>query len=608
VLNRSASHSSRAGRPGDVRRDIARDPVRQNLAVLNPGVASPQRAPSTSELEREAGLRFVLRTRNRPRPETIQRRLRDAHGLVAEVRPLFRSLDAGARAGEIGRRYIVTLEGLSRRDIAVNPFELAYRLAETPGLEIEAAEPDLPHSVYAGNVANEALSFGGILRCEVDEEPALAPVWHLGKTRVLEAWTLDPPAGGLAFGEGILVGHPDTGWVVHDEVDASALDTGRSWDLVDDDADATDPLDKPWLSIGLFGQPGHGLGTGSVIVSRQAGRLQGVAPAAKLVPIRTVTRVWQIFSGELARGIEWAVTKGCHVVSMSLGGLPSEALERAVNFAVANDVIVCAAAGNCVHVVVAPGLYPNAVCVAASNSRDTAWRGSSRGPAVDIAAPGQNVWVARRRKGESGRARIGQSQGTSPATATVAGIAALWLAHHGREALLARYRGVPLQHVFLKLLRQTARHWNEPSMGAGIVDANQLLKAPLPRPADVAADFPDDPLRMLSLEEVAARMIAEPDPAPVRAELEVAFGLDVSPVESAVADEETEDVLTRFGPELLHILAEDRAAALQLRASVRSAALEGISPPFGQPIDAAPAGTGELARFASPSLRAQLRN
>jgi hypothetical protein len=603
MRKRSASRSRRAP---TVRRDV-RDPARQNLAVLNPGVASPQRAPSTSELEREAGLRFVLRTRNRPRPETIERKLRDAHGLVAEVRPLFRSLDAGTRAGDIGRRYVVTLEGLSRRDIAINPFELAYRLAETPGLEIEAAEPDLPHSVYAGNVATEALSFGGILRCEVDEEPALTPLWHLQKTRVLEAWTLDPPDGGRPFGDGILVGHPDTGWVVHDELDAAALDTSRSWDLVDDDADATDPLDKPWLSIGLFGQPGHGLGTGSVIVSRQAGRLQGVAPAAKLVPIRTVTRVWQIFSGELARGIERAVTSGCHVVSMSLGGLPSEALERAVNFAVRNDVIVCAAAGNCIHLVVAPGLYPNAVCVAASNSIDTAWRGSSRGPAVDIAAPGQNVWVARRRKGETGRARIGQSQGTSPATATVAGVAALWLAYHGRHVLLARYQGrVPLQHVFLKLLGQTARPWDEGQMGAGIVDANALLRAPLPRPTDVVADFPDDPMRMLTLDEVTARMIAEPDPVPVRAQLEGTLGLD-SALETAAAAEERAEVLRRFGPELLHILAEDRAAALQLRASVRAASLEGVSPLPGEPVEATPPGGSEFARFGSPSLRAQLR-
>jgi serine protease len=286
---------------------------------------------------------------------------------------------------------------------------------------------------------------------------------------------------------------------------------------------------------------------------------------------------------------------------MSLGGLPSEALERAVNFAVERNVIVCAAAGNCVHIVVAPGLYPNAVCVAASNSHDQPWRGSSRGPAVDITAPGENVWVARRKKGESGTTRIGQSQGTSPATATVAGAAALWLAYHGRQSLLARYSNrVRLQHVFLHLVRKTARPFGHPDMGAGIIDANALLKEPLPSPNAVAAVLPDDAMRMLTVDEVAARMIGEPDPAPLRAQLAVALGPGVAPVDSAAAEREVEDVLSRFGPELLHILAEDRAAALQLRAVVGAV---GLAPTA----ETAEAGTGELARVASPSLRARLR-
>jgi hypothetical protein len=186
-------------------------------------------------------------------------------------------------------------------------------------------------------------------------------------------------------------------------------------------------------------------------------------------------------------------------------------------------------------------------------------------------------------------------------------VAALWLAYHGRHVLLARHQGrVPLQHVFLKLLGQTARPWDEGQMGAGIVDANALLRAPLPRPTDVVADFPDDPMRMLTLEEVTARMIAEPDPVPVRTQLEGTLGLDPA-LETAAAAEERAEVLRRFGPELLHILAEDRAAALQLRASVRAAPLEGVSPLPGEPVEATPPGGSEFARFGSPSLRAQLR-
>ena len=152
--------------------------ARRNLAALNPGVSGAEQAPSLGELEREAGLRFIVRTRNQPQSETIRNRLREEHGLETEVEPLFQSLDAG-RSGGIGRRYLVTVPGVGRRDVALNPYELGYRLGQTPKLEIDGVEPDLPHSMYAGNVATQAAAFGGILRCEVPADESLPLTWHL---------------------------------------------------------------------------------------------------------------------------------------------------------------------------------------------------------------------------------------------------------------------------------------------------------------------------------------------------------------------------------------------------------------------------------------------
>jgi hypothetical protein len=65
-----------------------------------------------------------------------------------------------------------------------------------------------------------------------------------------------------------------------------------------------------------------------------------------------------------------------------------------------------------------------------------------------------------------------------------AGVAALWLAHHGRSALVAaaHARGETLQVMFRRLLRATARRpdgWDSAGMGAGIVDARALLGADL---------------------------------------------------------------------------------------------------------------------------------
>jgi len=81
----------------------------------------------------------------------------------------------------------------------------------------------------------------------------------------------------------------------------------------------------------------------------------------------------------------------------------------------------------------------NARDAACNNAREP-WEGSSRGKAVAVTAPGENVWVAQ--PGDAGGlgTDVGPGSGTSFAVATVAGMAALWLAYHGRDNLLSRYR------------------------------------------------------------------------------------------------------------------------------------------------------------------------
>jgi subtilisin family serine protease len=180
---------------------------------------------------------------------------------------------------------------------------------------------------------------------------------------------------------------------------------------------------------------------------------------------------------------------------MSLGGIPSFALHRAIRRAVAADIIVLAAAGNCVRTVVWPARYDDCIAVGGTNAADQPWRGSCQGPAVDISAPGENVYRAR----VAGDGRpVGQGQGTSFAVALTAGVAALWLAHHGRANLVAaaRARGETLQEMFRRLVRATARRplrWDSFRMGAGIVDARALLEADLDLDRAIeSAPQPDD--------------------------------------------------------------------------------------------------------------------
>jgi subtilisin family serine protease len=313
--------------------------------------------------------------------------------------------------------------------------------------------------------------------------------WSLRAVRAADAWALAPAPGGAARGAGVVIGHPDTGYTLHPNL-AGALDLDRDRDLLDGDDDARDPLLAadvvPWPSS----FPGHGTKTASVIVGRETpgSGIVGVAPAAVLVPIRSIVSVVQLFDSEVARAVEYARTIGCDVITLSLGGKGFFGLERAIQTAVDAGIIVLAAAGNQVGIVVAPASYPNCLGVAATGVDDEPWSQSSRGTMVDVSAPGLCVWVAGFRFETAGPVfDVVPETGTSYAVAHVAGVAALWLAHHGPGALRERY-GPLVQTAFLHLLRRTSRvpvGWDATRWGAGIVDATAMLAAPLPDPDEL---------------------------------------------------------------------------------------------------------------------------
>jgi len=62
-------------------------------------------------------------------------------------------------------------------------------------------------------------------------------------------------------------------------------------------------------------------------------------------------------------------------------------------------------------------------------------------------------------------------------------VAALWLAKHGRQALVDRYGVEKIPFLFNRMLRETAEPvpaWDAGQFGAGLVNAQKLVAAPLP--------------------------------------------------------------------------------------------------------------------------------
>ena len=467
-------------------------------------------------------------------------------------------------------------------------FELAYGLA---GRGVGAVQPDLPSGAYAPDPAPDLPAEPGLRAADASSQhlPGTdVPTWALDNIRCRDAWTVPP--GSAAMGAGIVIGQPDTGFTDHPELGDNALDLTRDWDLLRDDDDAHDPLERRWWFP--LDSPGHGTSTASVIVSREQLRVTGAAPRSTLVPLRTVKSVVQVFDGDVAKAVDRAHRTGCHVISMSLGGVGFfNGLQATIRRAVEDGVIVCAAAGNKVGFVVAPARFPECIAVAATNIQDRPWTGSSRGSEVDVAAPGESVWVADVRLNESPpRYDVSRHSGTSFAVTLVAATAALWLARHDRDQLIVRYGRNRIQAAFLHLVRTTGHRrpggWDGDRYGVGIIDAQALLAAPRPA-ADAVTDAPaadaplvSDPLSklnglvpQLSREELADRLSG------------------ILGVEQGELDE----YLERFGAELAYLLSEDATVRRRLGAS--------------EPADAAsemPALAVELARLASPSLATQI--
>ena len=340
-------------------------------------------------------------------------------------------------------------------------------------------EADVPVPAFAGRQRRDS----GDDRCGADSDPL---DWVHRLLRWSEAMDLMPAAA--RGGVGIRVGHPDSGYTLHPNLGAAALDLTTDRDVIDNDDDALDDLTPN--PLWPLPNPGHGTATASVIVGRgdPAAGIVGLAPAAVLVPIRATESVVQLFDSDVAAAVAHARAVGCHVVSMSLGGTGFFGLEDEIGKAVDGGMVVMAAAGNDVRVVTAPASYANCLAVAATGPGDARWEGSSRGPAVDVSMPGACVHHAAYTDDKN--PVVARTSGTSYSVAHLAGAAALWLAHHGHAALVARFGAPRVQAAYLAVLRWPGvcvvpPGWDA-GWGVGRVDLPALLQAPLPEADDLA--------------------------------------------------------------------------------------------------------------------------
>lgn len=319
--------------------------------------------------------------------------------------------------------------------------------------------------------------------------------WHLQQLCIREAWDFSVKNSCASQGSGIKIAHPDSGFVIHPEF-GKGEKIIPVFDYIEGDTnpEVAPDLKNAWNLGGL-----HGLSTGCLIVSKPEdnqtmAHVTGVAPEAELYAYRVTTPgdilpapvLVNFNMNKLASAILDAIDKGCHVLSISLGGLRNQAVQNALQKATAAGMIIICAAGNKVMTVVYPALDHNAIAIAASNFNREAWEFSSRGRKVDFCAPGEAIYTAQLNE-KTLQSEVVRLNGTSFATAITAGLAALWLAHHGRENLIKKYGAHNLNELFRYMASRSTttdpgslKLQRSGEFGSGIINALALLQMPLP--------------------------------------------------------------------------------------------------------------------------------
>ncbi|WP_449064938.1 S8 family serine peptidase, partial [Planomonospora algeriensis] len=251
----------------------------------------------------------------------------------------------------------------------------------------------------------------------------------------------------------------------------------------------------------------HGTAMASLIAGagRGDGGLLGVAPEARILslpleldeglPAASDDDLRTRGDSPLARAIRYAADHGAGVVSMSLGAYgPHRAEREAVSYALSRGVVLVAAAGNDGDSEYAeragtsfwsfPAGYSGVIGVGAVDRQGRPAPFSSDNLSVLVSAPGVDVPVV------TPGGKYEPSEGTSSATALVAGVAALIKAEHPR---------IPPDMV-VRAITSTADSGPVPGydeyVGFGTVNAakalakaGELMAAPVPVPVDEGRRF-----------------------------------------------------------------------------------------------------------------------
>lgn len=358
----------------------------------------------------------------------------------------------------------------------------AFMRALAADPDVEYVEPDIVMSV---NMVPNDPEYGR----QWNLSSNLTPGNRLAGIRAEGAWD-------WANGNGAVIALVDDGITSHSDLNANVL-PGYDFTANNRGGNGTNPgVTYETCTAGWHGT--HVAGIMAAQTNNGRG-IAGVAPAAKIVPVRVLNACGTGFLSDAADGILWAAggsiagvpanPRPAKVINASLGGLGacSITMQSAVDYAASQRAVVVVSAGN--SGADARGYSPancrNVITVGASNGPGLKWVASNFGATVDLAAPGEEVWSTYNNGSIApGSEGYGFMSGTSMAAPAVSGVV----------ALVQSVAPAPLSFAEIRtLLTQTVQPFPngrpDQPIGAGILDASAAVVAARSGRIPSAADF-----------------------------------------------------------------------------------------------------------------------
>lgn len=231
-----------------------------------------------------------------------------------------------------------------------------------------------------------------------------AQQWGLSSTGAMAVWS-------TTRGAGVIVAIVDSGTGPHPDLTAN-IDPGLG---ISGGVESPDYADVD--------NEGHGTHVSGIVaaVADNALGVAGVAPAARILPIRVLDANGSGDSRDVARGIRLAADRGARVINLSLGGvLESTGVTQAIDYATSKGALVVAAAGNggSLSTPKWPASYDGTIAVTSVDPDDQSPAFAQRGDYIDISAPGVRIL-------STAQGEYNSQSGTSMSAAFVSGAAAL---------------------------------------------------------------------------------------------------------------------------------------------------------------------------------------